>query len=108
MNAYRYYTNFLSSNMNEIKITKYKFLNDSIHICPYCQENFKFNDKMCISACYHYWCECCNSKLKSDKCGFCKKTINANKFIDTFGDKGSFKNSQFELDLIRFSEVCIE
>lgn len=100
--VHRNMTNEEPKNRDKIyTITKYNFYNDSIHTCPYCFEHFKKNDNICISLCYHYWCETCHKNLKSNKCGFCKQNISNNYFIDSLGEIGFFEKSSHSLDMIQ-------
>ena len=103
---------FILSGNNNLKInnnntSKYKFNTDTNHSCGYCFENFKSNDILCINSCYHYWCENCNSKLKN-KCGFCRKQIEPNEFIDTLGSKGLFLKNEHTLKVIQIIKEDID
>lgn len=96
------------NNVKFYTITKYNFYNNSVHICPYCYENFKKNDNICINFCYHYWCETCHKNLKSNKCGFCRQNIFNNDFIDSLGETGFFEKSNHSLDLIKIIKDDID
>lgn len=89
-------------------ITKYKFNSNSAYSCHYCFENFKANESMCISSCYHYWCEYCDKKIKNILCGFCKNQIEPNEFIDTLGKSGFFEKSSHCLNLIEIIKEDID
>ncbi len=95
-------------NIDKNNTSKYKFKKDSNHTCNYCFEKFKSNQIMCINLCYHYWCENCNEKLKINKCGFCRKPIGPNQFIDTFGEYGFFKKNQHCLEVINIIKDDID
>jgi len=85
---------------NHINTSKYKFFHDSDEICLICLENFNLGQNVCVSSCYHCWCDKCESKFTNNLCPFCRKTLEPNIFLDSKGEKDFFQKTEHEMKII--------